>query len=187
GKLRYALNGVSHVDPETPLKLAEYYGVADKVFKYDTISDNPPNVINDITLAPNVINATFRTFIEIILENPTKSIQSYNLDGYSFFAVAVEPGKWTPEKRKSYNLLDAVSRHTVQVFPKSWAAIMLTFDNAGMWNLRSEHAENKYLGQQMYISVLSPEKSNRDEYNLPDTQLVCGIVKDLPRPPPQYN
>jgi L-ascorbate oxidase len=97
------------------------------------------------------------------------------------------PGKWTPEKRKEYNLLDAVSRHTVQVFPKSWAAIMLTFDNAGMWNLRSEQAENKYLGQQLYISVLSPEKSNRDEYNLPDTQLVCGIVKDLPRPPPQYN
>jgi hypothetical protein len=56
-----------------------------------------------------------------------------------------------------------------------------------MWNLRSEQAENKYLGQQLYISVLSPEKSNRDEYNLPDTQLVCGIVKDLPRPPPQYN
>ncbi|PNY01739.1 L-ascorbate oxidase [Trifolium pratense] len=187
GKLRYALNGVSHVDTETPLKLAEYYGVADKVFKYDTIVDNPPSVINEVTVAPNVINATFRTFIEIIFENPTKSIQSYNLDGYSFFAVAVEPGKWTPEKRKSYNLLDAVSRHTVQVFPKSWAAIMLTFDNAGMWNLRSEHAENRYLGQQLYISVLSPEKSNRDEYNLPDTQLVCGIVKDMPRPPPQYN
>jgi L-ascorbate oxidase len=88
GKLRYAINGVSHVDPETPLKLAEYYNVADKVFKYDTISDNPPAVINEITLAPNVMNLTFRTFIEIIFENPTKSIQSYNLDGYSFFAVA---------------------------------------------------------------------------------------------------
>ncbi|XP_058735363.1 L-ascorbate oxidase homolog [Vicia villosa] len=187
GKLRYGINGVSHVNPETPLKLAEYYGVADKVFKYNTISDNPPAVINDLTLAPNVINATFRTFIEIILENPTKCIQSYNLDGYSFFVTAVEPGRWTPEKRSTYNLLDAVSRHTVQVFPKAWAAIMLTFDNAGMWNLRSLQAENNYLGQQLYISVLSPEKSNRDEYNLPDNQLVCGIVKDLPRPAPKYN
>merc|ERR1712096_454310 len=101
-----------------------------------------------------------------------------------FFAVAVEPGKWTPEKRKNYNLLDAISSHTIQVFPKSWAAIMLTFDNAGMWNLRLEHAENRYLGQQLYISVLSPERSLRDEYNLPDTQLLCGIVKDLPKPAP---
>jgi hypothetical protein len=186
GKLRYAINGVSHVDGETPLKLAEYYGIADKVFKYNIISDEPPVDPRAITIAPNVINATFRNFIEIIFENPGKVVQSYNLGGYSFFAVACEPGKWTPEKRKNYNLLDAISRHTIQVFPKSWAAIMLTFDNAGMWNLRSEHAENRYLGQQLYVSVLSPEFSLRDEYNLPETQLVCGIVKDMPKPPPKY-
>ncbi|QCE13021.1 L-ascorbate oxidase [Vigna unguiculata] len=181
--LRYAINAVSHVDPDTPLKLAEYYGVVDKVFNYNTISDEPPVDLNS-TKVPNVISATFRDFIEIIFENHGKTVQSYNLDGYSFFAVAIEPGRWSPEKRKNYNLLDAVSRHTIQVFPKSWAAIMLTFDNAGMWNLRSEHAQNRYLGQQLYISVLSPERSLRDEYNLPDTQLLCGIVKDMPKPPP---
>merc|ERR1712137_544226 len=70
-----------------------------------------------------------------------------------------EPGRWTPEKRKNYNLVDAVGRHTVQVYPNSWAAILLTFDNAGMWNLRSELTENKYLGQQMYVSVLSLARS----------------------------
>lgn len=89
GKLRYALNGVSHVDPETPLKLAEYYGIPDKVFKYDTVPDDPsPSVGSTVTLQPNVLNVTYRDFIEIIFENPEKSIQSYHLDGYSFFAVA---------------------------------------------------------------------------------------------------
>jgi len=88
GKLRYALNGVSHVDPETPLKLAEYYGVADKVFKYNTMADEPPTSLETITVAPNVVNGTFRDFIEIVFENHEKSMQSYNLDGYSFFAVA---------------------------------------------------------------------------------------------------
>ena len=88
GKLRYAINGVSHVDPETPLKLAEYYGITDKVFKYDMIDDEPPTDLKKVTLEPNVINATFRNFIEIIFENHEKSVQSYNLDGYSFFAVA---------------------------------------------------------------------------------------------------
>merc|ERR1712115_629274 len=101
--------------------------------------------------------------------NHEKSLQSYHLDGYSFFAVAVEPGTWTPEKRKNYNLLDTASRTTVQVFPNSWAAILLTFDNAGMWNVRSEMWERTYLGQQLYISVLSLERSLRDEYNIPDT------------------
>ncbi|EEF38960.1 multicopper oxidase, putative [Ricinus communis] len=184
GKLRYAINGVSHTDTETPLKLAEYYGIADKVFKYDTIKDDPPPKITEVVTQPNVLNMTFRNFVEIIFENPEKSIQSWHLDGYSFFAVAVEPGTWTPEKRKNYNLLDAVSRTTVQVFPKSWAAIFLTFDNAGMWNIRSEVWERTYLGQQLYASVISPARSLRDEYNIPDNALLCGLVKDLPKPPP---
>ncbi|XP_016193677.1 L-ascorbate oxidase homolog [Arachis ipaensis] len=186
GKLRYAINGVSHADPDVPLKLAEYYGYASKVFDYNLISDNPTDV-SKITIAPNVLNATFRDFIEIIFENHEKSIQSYNLDGYSFFLVAMEPGRWDESKRQNYNLLDAVNRHTVQVFPKSWSAIMLTFDNAGMWNMRSENAENRYLGQQMYFSVLSPGKSLRDEYNLPITQQTCGFLKDLPVPAPVYS
>jgi len=183
GKLRYAINGISHIDPPTPLKLAEYYGIADKVFKYDSISDDPATV-DKVTEAPNVLNVTFRNFVEIIFENREKSVQSWHLAGYSFFAVAIETGRWRPDRRKNYNLLDAVSRHTIQVFPNSWAAIMLTFDNAGMWNIRSELTERRYLGQQLYASVLSPARSLRDEYNLPDNSLLCGIVKDLPKPPP---
>jgi len=88
GKLRYALNGVSHVDPETPLKLAEYFGVADKVFKYNTIQDEPPaDLGTTVKIQPNVVNVTHRKFIEIIFENHEKSIQSYHIDGYAFFAV----------------------------------------------------------------------------------------------------
>ncbi|XVE70341.1 hypothetical protein DITRI_Ditri10aG0064800 [Diplodiscus trichospermus] len=184
GKLRYGINGISHINTPTPLKLAEYYNVADKVFKYDVIRDEPPAKISKLTMQPNVLNLTFRNFVEIIFENHDKSIQSYHLDGYSFFAVAIEAGRWTPEKRRNYNLLDAVSRHTIQVFPNSWAAILLTFDNAGMWNIRSEIWERTYLGQQLYASVLSPARSLRDEYNIPDNTPLCGIVRNLPKPPP---
>ncbi|XP_027903459.1 L-ascorbate oxidase homolog [Vigna unguiculata] len=185
GKLRYALNGVSHEDPETPVKLAEYFGVADKVFKYNTIKDDPSSDVGaSVKIHPNVLNLEHRKFIEIIFENPEKSIQSYHIDGYAFFAVAIEPGKWTPDKRDNYNPLDAVNRHTIQVFPKSWAAVLLSTDNVGMWNLRSMITENMYLGQQMYLSIITPERSLRDEYNIPDNALLCGIVKDLPKPPP---
>ncbi|MBA0784200.1 hypothetical protein Gotri_001792 [Gossypium trilobum] len=186
GKLRYAINGASYVEPTTPLKLAEYYGVADKVFKYDTIPDDPPAEITKVTMEPVVLNLTHRNFMEIIFENRETAIQSYHLCGYAFFAVAVETGQWSPEKRKNYNLLDAVSRHTIQVFPKSWAAILLSFDNCGMWNIRSEVWDRRYLGQQLYVSVVSPNKSLRDEYNMPEGTLVCGIVESMPRPPPAY-
>ncbi|KAM5582178.1 L-ascorbate oxidase [Rosa sericea] len=186
GKLRYSINGVSHVDPETPLKLAEYYGVGDKVFKTDTIKDEPPEDETKVEVHPNVVHQNHRDFVEIIFENHEKSLQAWHVSGYAIFAVAIEPGRWDPEKRKNYNLLDAVSRHTIQVYPKSWAAIMTSFDNPGMWNIRSEHPERRYLGQQLYITVPNPNRSTRDEYNMPDTALVCGIVKDMPKPPPPY-
>ncbi|XP_019180137.1 PREDICTED: L-ascorbate oxidase homolog [Ipomoea nil] len=184
GKLRYAINGVSHTDPDTPLKLAEYFEMPGRLFKYDIMKDNPPDNLEKVTVAPNVVNATFRNFVEIIFENHEKTIQTYHLDGYSFFAVGIEPGKWSPAKRKNYNLVDAISRHTVQVYPNCWAAIMTTLDNAGMWNLRSEMWARAYLGQQFYFSVLSPERSLRDEYDLPEKQALCGIVKGAKKPPP---
>ncbi|KAL3379148.1 hypothetical protein AABB24_000053 [Solanum stoloniferum] len=185
GKLRYALNGISHTDSETPFKLAEYFGATDKVFKYDLMGDEPSMSSSDkVTVASNIKNATFRNFVEIIFENHEKTIQTYHLDGYSFFAVGVEPGKWTPEKRKNYNLVDAINRHSIQVYPNSWAAVMTTLDNAGLWSLRSEMWERFYLGQQLYFSVLSPARSLRDEYNLPDNHPLCGIVKSMPMPSP---
>ncbi|CAN7139994.1 unnamed protein product, partial [Brassica rapa subsp. narinosa] len=184
-KLRYALSGVSHVETETPIKLAQYFGVADKVFKYDTIKDEPTKVdTSNILVQPNVLNIEHRSFVEIVFENQERTRQSWHLDGYSFFAVAVEPGKWTPAKRKNYNLLDAVYRHTIQVYPKCWGAILLTFDNCGMWNIRSEILEKRYLGQQLYVNVGPPELSQRDEYSFPANGLRCGIIQGLPDPQP---
>lgn len=98
------------------------------------------------------------------------------------YKYSVEPGTWNPEKRNNYNLIDAVSRHTIQVFPNCWAAIMVSMDNAGMWNLRSNIWERNYLGQQLYLSVRLHKRSLRDEYNMPDNALFCGIVADMPKP-----
>ncbi|KAK3002547.1 hypothetical protein RJ639_018627 [Escallonia herrerae] len=53
-----------------------------------------------------------------------------------------------------------------------------------MWNLGSMLLERQYLGEQLYFSVVSPARSLRDEYNIPDNALLCGIVKDLPKPSP---
>ncbi|VAH20396.1 unnamed protein product [Triticum turgidum subsp. durum] len=183
GKLRYGFNGVSHVDADTPLKLAEYFNVSDQVFKYNQMGDEPPAVNGPMHVVPNVISAEFRTFIEVVFENPEKSMESVHIDGYAFFAVGMGPGKWTPAERKTYNLLDAVSRHTIQVYPRSWSAVMLTFDNAGMWNVRTNLWERHYLGEQLYMSVVSPARSLRDEYNMPENALRCGKVVGLPMPP----
>lgn len=61
---------------------------------------------------------------------------------------------------------------------------MTTLDNAGLWNLRSNSVERQYLGQQLYFSALSPKRDLKDEYNMPDNDVLCGIIKDMPLPKP---
>ncbi|XP_059653919.1 L-ascorbate oxidase homolog [Cornus florida] len=171
GKQRYAVNSVSFIPADTPLKVADYYNIGG-VFRVGSIPDKPPRA--RMYLDTSVMGADFREFIEIVFENNENIVQSWHLDGYSFFVVGMDGGLWTPASRKQYNLRDAVSRCTTQVYPKSWTAIYIALDNVGMWNMRSEYWARQYLGQQFYLRVYSPVKSLRDEYPIPKNALLCG-------------
>ncbi|KAK8552441.1 hypothetical protein V6N12_041036 [Hibiscus sabdariffa] len=171
GKQRYAINSVSFVQPDTPLKLADTFKIGG-VFRPGSISDNPYG--GGIYLDTSVLNADYRAFLEIVFENDEDIVQSWHLDGYSFFVVGMDGGQWTAASRNGYNLRDAVSRCTTQVYPKSWTAIYVALDNVGMWNLRSEYWARQYLGQQLYLRVYTDSTSLRDEFPIPKNALLCG-------------
>jgi L-ascorbate oxidase len=83
GKIRYAVNGISHIDPPTPLKLAEYYGVANKVFKYDTIPDDPPaRGAPKVTSAPIVLNMRRASNHGIWMATPSSQSRKWLLINY---------------------------------------------------------------------------------------------------------
>lgn len=170
-KQRYAVNSVAFKTPDTPLKLADYFNIQG-VFSYNSITDYPNGgaIYEDTT----VLNADYRTFVEIVFENPENIVQSWHLSGYSFFVVGMDGGQWTSGSRDNYNLRDAVSRCTVQVYPNSWTAIYVALDNVGMWNVRSEFWARQYLGQQFYLRVHTESKSIRDEYPIPRNTRLCG-------------
>lgn len=84
GKQRYALNSVSHVSPDTPMKLADYFKI-DGVFRTGSIPESPRGA--GIYLDTSVLGADYRTFIEIVFENYENIVQSYHLSGYSFWVV----------------------------------------------------------------------------------------------------
>ncbi|KAM7258600.1 hypothetical protein ACFE04_014341 [Oxalis oulophora] len=176
GKQRYAVNSVSFTPADTPLKLADYFNI-EGVFRVGSISDNP--TYRPINLDTSVMGADYRTFVEIVFENPENIVQSWHLDGYAFWVVGMDAGSWTTASRNQYNLVDAVSRSTVQVYPKSWTAIYISLDNVGMWNLRTELWARQYLGQQFYLRVYTPTKSTRDEYTIPKNALLCGRAKGM--------
>ncbi|XP_044475545.1 L-ascorbate oxidase homolog [Mangifera indica] len=171
GKQRYAINSVSYIAPDTPLKLADYFKI-DGVFRVGSIPDNPTG--GGIYVDTGVMQVDYRAYIEIVFQNDEDIIQSYHLDGYSFWVVGMDGGQWTSDRRNEYNLRDAVSRSTVQVYPKSWTAIYMAMDNVGMWNLRSEFWARQYLGQQFYLRVYTTSTSLRDEYPIPKNALLCG-------------
>ncbi|KAJ7966932.1 L-ascorbate oxidase-like protein [Quillaja saponaria] len=150
GKQRYGINSVS-------------------------ISDRPTG--GGIYLDTSVLGADYRAFIEFVFQNDEDIIQTYHLDGYSFFVVGLDGGQWTSDSRNSYNLRDAIARSTAQVYPKSWTAIYVALDNVGIWNLRSEFWARQYLGQQFYLRVYTASTSLRDEFPIPKNALLCGRAK----------
>ncbi|XP_077243687.1 L-ascorbate oxidase homolog isoform X2 [Tasmannia lanceolata] len=171
GKQRYAVNSVSFLLADTPLKVADFYQISG-VFSLGSIPDNPTG--GGGYLQTSVMAADFRSYVEIVFENYENTVQSWHIDGYSFFVVGMDGGQWTPASRLSYNLRDTVARCTIQVYPQSWSAVYMSLDNVGMWNIRSENWARQYLGQQFYFRVYSPANSWRDEYPIPKNALLCG-------------
>jgi FtsP/CotA-like multicopper oxidase with cupredoxin domain len=171
GKLRYAVNKVSYVNPDTPLKLADYFNIPG-IFSVNSIQSIPSN--GPAYVATSVLPTSLHDFIELVFQNDENSMQSWHLDGYDFWVVGYGFGQWTPAKRRIYNLVDALTRHTVQVYPNSWTTILVSLDNKGMWNLRSAIWERQYLGQQLYLRVWNEQQSLYNEYNIPSNVLLCG-------------
>lgn len=83
GKLRATLNGISFVNPDTPIRLADQHKV-----KGDYKLDFPNMSLNRLPRRDmSVINATYKGFIEIVFQNNDTTVQTFHLDGYSFFVV----------------------------------------------------------------------------------------------------
>ncbi|RAL43221.1 hypothetical protein DM860_010003 [Cuscuta australis] len=170
-KQRYAINSVSFIPADTPLKLADYFKI-DGVFRVGSIPSTPTG--GAVYLDTSVMGTDYRSFVEIVFQNDENIVQSYHIDGYQFWVVGMDGGKWTEDSRKNYNLRDAVARSTTQVYPYSWTAIYVALDNVGMWNVRSEFWARQYLGQQFYLRVYTDSTSLRDEYLIPLNALLCG-------------
>ncbi|XP_062074050.1 monocopper oxidase-like protein SKU5 [Humulus lupulus] len=178
GRRRATLNGISFVNPTTPIRLADWYKVKG-AYKLDFPSrplTGPPK------METSIINGTFRGFMEIILQNNETKMQTYHLDGYAFFVVGMDYGEWSENSRGTYNKWDGIARTTAQVYPGAWTSILVSLDNVGIWNLRTENLDSWYLGQETYIKVVNPEATNKTELPIPDNALFCGALSKLQKP-----
>lgn len=84
GKQRYAVNRVSYINPDTPLKLADHFNISG-VFSLNSIQSFPSD--GSPYLAAAVLPASLHDFIEIVFQNNENTMQSWHLDGYDFWVV----------------------------------------------------------------------------------------------------
>ncbi|XP_050209249.2 monocopper oxidase-like protein SKU5, partial [Mercurialis annua] len=182
GQQFHTINDVSYVTPETPLKLADYKSDSSDVFQLDEYSTNSSN--GSPKLGVFVASGTHKGWIEIVLKNSLQVMDSWHLDGFSFYVVGFGDGEWCPNSRTTYNLYDPVVRSTVQVYPKGWTTVYAYLDNPGMWNLRSQNLKNWYLGQQLYLRVYDADPNPAKERPPPNNLLLCGKYHNLAPPPP---
>ncbi|CAJ2638564.1 unnamed protein product [Trifolium pratense] len=173
GNTRAIINGISFRKPDVPFRLADQKHLRG-VYKLDFPS-KPMN--RTPVIDRSIINATYKGFIEIVLQNNDTTVQNFHLDGYSFFVVGMDYGNWSENSRNSYNKWDAISRSTTQVFPGAWTAVLVSLDNAGLWNLRAENLDRWYLGQETYLKVVNPEESGETDYAAPSNVMYCGPLQ----------
>ncbi|KAH6554731.1 hypothetical protein KP509_1Z310900 [Ceratopteris richardii] len=82
GKLRYAVNGISYVAPATPLKIADYFNIQG-VFSLGSMPYSPQS--GSAYLGTPVLAPDYRGFLEVVFQNNEDVINSWHIDGYSFF------------------------------------------------------------------------------------------------------
>ncbi|CAH8384653.1 unnamed protein product [Eruca vesicaria subsp. sativa] len=175
GSLRATLNGISFVNPRTPVRLADLHKVKGdyKLDFPDRPFDRPPR------LDTSMINATYKGFIQVVFQNNDTKIQSFHVDGYTFFVVGMDFGVWSEDKKGSYNNYDAISRSTIEVYPGGWTAGLISLDNVGVWNIRVENLDRWYLGQETYMRIINPEENGQTEMDPPSNVLYCGALKNM--------
>jgi len=82
GRRRCAVNGVSFVVPDTPLKLADNYNIAN-VIEWDSLPARPAGGAPPRAGTP-VVRLNLHEFVEVVFQNTE---QSWHLDGYDFWVV----------------------------------------------------------------------------------------------------
>ncbi|KAJ1419100.1 Multicopper oxidase, type 1 [Sesbania bispinosa] len=156
GKLRYAVNMVSYVNPDTPLKLADYFNIPG-VFSMNSLQSTPSN--GPAYVATSVLPTSLHDFIEVVFQN-NENTTHLGILMVMIFGLLV--------------MVSASGQKPVEVYPNSWTTILVSLDNQGMWNLRSAIWERQYLGQQFYLRVWNAQHSLANEYDIPNNALLCG-------------
>ncbi|CAI9759777.1 unnamed protein product [Fraxinus pennsylvanica] len=147
GRLRYVVNNVYYLTPDTALKLADHF--RNGLPHILELRKPVRSVNNAATYGTSVVTGVHKGWLEIVFKNDHEVMDCWHLDGFGFYVARFGEGEWSPQSHNTYNLYDPVVCLTIQVYPDRWTAVCAFLDIPVMWNLRSQNLQLWYKGQEL--------------------------------------
>lgn len=151
GRLVWSINNISFIESETPIMHAVKYNVPQPYVrapqiptKYNyskTLQDaGLPIVSKDGTQMfrfklGEVVDFVFQNTVAL---NGANEIHPWHLHLHNFWVLGFGDYRvpWTPKEEKKYKLYRSIERNTFSLYPASWTAIRVRFDNPGVAHFR---------------------------------------------------
>lgn len=85
GRLRYVVNNVSHLTPDTALKLADHFRNGFHVYELNSFPVRSVN--NAAAYGTYVVTGVHKGWREIVFKNYHEVMDSWHLDGFRFYVA----------------------------------------------------------------------------------------------------
>lgn len=82
---RYVVNNISYYTLNTPLKLADYFRNGSGIYQLDAYPTRSVN--KDAAYGVSVVSGIHKGWLEIVFKNNLDVMDSWHLDGFSFYVV----------------------------------------------------------------------------------------------------
>lgn len=179
GYIRWAINNISSVRPQTPYLIAVKYGLNKAFDQFPAPENYSITESNSNARYGNpVYRLEFNSTVDVILQNGkkldgTSEIHPWHFHGHDFWVLAHGNGTFDPlQDTEKFNLINPPKKNTVALFPSGWTAIRFIADNPGVWSLHCHIEAHFFLGMGVVF-----EEGARKIGRLPRSILGCGGSK----------
>lgn len=179
GYIRWAINNISSVRPQTPYLIAVKYGLNKAFDRFPAPENYSITESNSNARYGNpVYRLEFNSTVDVILQNGkkldgTSEIHPWHFHGHDFWVLAQGNGTFDPLKdTEKFNLRNPPKKNTVPLFPLGWTAIRFIADNPGVWTLHCHIEAHFFLGMGVVF-----EEGAQKIGRLPRSILGCGGSK----------
>lgn len=184
------MNYIAHVVPVTPMLHAVKYRVHVETGKYVSRPYEPEGYQYSGRAergkmseeGVHVVKIAKDEVVDIVFQNTKRFYHTWHFHMHDFWILGYgdRHSPWTPADEKHYQLRDvALARNTFTLYPSSWTAIRVKFDNPGVAFSHCHILPHVYTGMSIAFQVGEPD----DIPPPPPGTKFCGVFAKRMGPP----